>query len=568
MVVTSVGTTLYAWLAGPLMGTLYGAARGNAGSHPDIPIVGSLGSFAEPSVILAGLVVLIAIIKGIASYAQSLWLARLQQDAVRDLRVVVYEHLLRVVPSALITESRGELGAKVASDVSQIESLVNIAFAPLARNLITAVALTALLVQLDPWLALLALAGLPPTVYAVARFARRTRQAYRDSHQAQSRIAGNVVEMAGNVALVRAYEAEGPSARAFGAQADRAREAAVSARRVGALLGPVVGLLGAVAIGVTLVVATARLDSGGIAPETYVSFFAALFFLYRPIQGLGASVGFASSGLAALDRVAALLALEREPDDPPGAVELHTMRESLELRDVSFAYGEHPVLRGVNLRLRRGESLAVVGPSGEGKTTLLLLLLGLIRPDSGQICIDGTDVATARRKSVRRQLAWVPQEPLLFADTVAANIALGDEAPDPARVDQAAKSAGAHEIIVALARGYDAILAEGGADLSVGQRQRICIARALYRGAPILLLDEPTAALDGVAEAELGRTIDALLGDEHTVILVSHRESTIRRADRVVVLEEGRIVEDGSPDDLWERRGAFRGLFPVSNLTV
>ena len=575
MAITSLTTALYAWLAGPLVGTLRAAAHGNGVSHPDIPIVGSPGTAPELALALAGLVVTTAIVRGLASYAQSLWLASLQQDAIRDLRVEVYEHLLSVVPSAMIGQAKGELGSKVSADVRNVESLINFAVAPLIGNAITAIALAVLLFNLDPVLATIALVGLPPVVFTVARFSRRMREAYRSSFESQSQIAGNVAEMAANVALVRAYEAEGPRARAFGAQADRARETALSARRESALLGPVIGVLGSLAVGFTLVFATERLEGASMAPEAYVSFFAALFFLYRPVQGLGGAAGFASSGLAALDRVRALLALEREVDDPPDAIAIPAMKDCLELRDVELAYGNRPVLRGVNLRLQRGESLAIVGPSGEGKTTLLLVLLGLLRPTAGEILIDGAPVSRATRASVRRQLGWVPQEPVLFADTILANVALGDERPDRERAERALGMAGARRIVDALPLGLDSIVAEGGADLSVGERQRICIARALYRRAPILLLDEPTAALDGGAEAELGRTIDALLAQEDdpdssqamtsrasTVILVSHRESTVRRADRVVVLVDGVIAEDGAPDDLWARRGAFRNLFP------
>ena len=564
MAITSLTTALYAWLAGPLVGTLRAAADGHAVSHPDIPIVGSAGTASELAMILAGLVVTTAIVRGLASFAQSLWLARLQQDAIRDLRVEVYEHLLSVVPSAMIGQAKGELGAQVSADVRNVESLINFALAPLVGNTITAIALTWLLFDLDPLLAAVALVGLPPVIFVVARVSRRIREAYKSSYQAQSRIAGNVAEMAGNVALVRAYEAEGPRARAFEAQADHARDAALTARRASALLGPVVGAVGALAVGGTLVFATHRLADAGMAPEAYVSFFAALFFLYRPVQGLGGAAGFASSGLAALDRVSALLALEREADDPRDAVPIAPMEDHLELRDVTFAYADRPILRGVNLRLQRGQSLAIVGPSGEGKTTLLLILLGILRPTSGDIFIDRAPVARAARASVRRQLAWVPQEPVLFADTILKNVALGDARPDRDRAQRALEMAGAARVVEALPLGLDTLVAEGGADLSVGERQRICVARALYRRAPILLLDEPTASLDGAAEAELGRTIDALLAGESTVILVSHRQSTVRRADRVVVLVDGVIAEDGSPEDLWQRHGAFRTLFPAA----
>jgi len=561
--VLSATTALYAWLAGPLLGALYGAARGNSPSAPDIPVLGTVDTAMELALILSGALVAVAIVRGLASYAQAVWTASLQLGVVRELRIAVYEHLLAVVPGALLAHSRGELGERVSADVQRVESLISVAIAPLVRNGITAIALIVLAFSLDPLLAAVALVGLGPLVWYVARAARRLREAWRRSHDAQARIAGDVSEVAGMVALVRAYEAEGRASRTFGRRVDDAHDTAHRARRWSALLGPVLGVMGAAAAGITVILGTWRLEAGAVSADTYVSFFAAMFFLYRPVQGLGALAGHASAGLAALDRVGAMLELERETADREDASDLPPMEEQLELEGVTFAYGDARVLNGVDLRIRRGESVAIVGPSGEGKTTLLLVLLGILPPTGGAVRIDGRDVAAATRDSLRRQFAWVPQEPTLFADTVLANVALADERPDRARAEACARAAGAHDFISGLSRGYDTNLAEGGADLSVGQRQRICIARALYRAAPVLLLDEPTASLDGGAEAELGRTIEGLLG-ERTVILVSHRESTIRRADRVLLLSGGRIAEDRRPEEL----DALPGSVGVSDVTA
>jgi len=563
--VTSGSTAVYAWLAGPATTALYAAA-----SHSTIP--GELPSTLRTltsdvrgaAIVLAVAIAATAIARSLATFGSAALLARIQQGLVRDLRLAVHAHLLGVLPGTLLAHPAGGLAARIAGDVQQVESLVGLALAPLARGVLTTFALGALALSVDPVLGVVALSALPFAAWLTARAGRRIRRDQRAAMRQTADLAGSVGETVQLLAVVRAYGGEATAREAFASDADIVRDLTVSARTRAAAVGPLIGGLLGVALAVTLVIASLRLAEGTLGAEAYVTFFAAVFFMYRPLSSLGFSVGAASASLAALDRVEGLLALEQAPAEPEDAVVLAALEQTLEVRKLSLSYGEREVLSEIDLTVQRGESLAIVGANGEGKTTLLLAIMGLVGPSTGEVLIDGQPVSRATRASVLRQFAWVSQEPMLFADTVLANIALGDGQPDLDRARVAARAAGAEELISRLPEGFDTVIAPGGGDLSVGERQRLCLARALYREAPVLLLDEPTAALDGPGARELGDTIESLLG-HCTAIVVSHRESTVRRADRVVVLAGGRIVQDGRPADLGQRPGAYRELFaPLS----
>jgi ABC-type multidrug transport system fused ATPase/permease subunit len=513
--------------------------------------------------VLAGALIAVAVLRGVASYTANVLGARLEEEVVRELRLRMHEHLLRVSTRTLAQQRRGELGARLGLEVGRVRALVSVGILGGFRQIATALALSALLLSLDLVVGGIAVASLPPLAFVITRLTRKTRRAWRNSLDAQSGLAGSATEMAGLVPLVRAYEGEAQIQAGFERQADEALAASIRAARAHARINPAVELVAAVAVsGVVLLLAT-RMSGAGLEPAVAASLLVSLFLLYRPIRALGPITQLVATGLAALDRVEEVLALPVEPAGGP--VELPRMQREITLAGVSFAYGDRDVLTEVDLTFRAGEAVALVGASGEGKTTLLLLLLGLIRPTRGVIRIDGVEVREVTPASLRRQFGWVAQEPLLFADTVLGNIAFGDRVPDRGRAEAAARGAGAHGFVSALENGYDTLLDEAGTNLSVGQRQRLCIARALYRDAPVLLLDEPTSALDPEAEEELSRTIESLLvGGERTVVLASHRESTVRRADRVVVLAGGRVVEEGTPTDLLARDGTYRALFVQS----
>lgn len=604
MALLALTTSGYAYLVGPLLRFVYADDGGDlARVLSSLPASwstfllstsrairsGGPGDAGNVALALAFTLVVVSGVKGAAMFGERQLMARIGQEVVRGLRVRLFDHLLVVQPQALLAERRGDLAARISSDVLQIQSAVTWGVASVARDVLQLVALVALAIRLDPVLAGIATLALPVVALSLYRLARRLRREEKAIWDHHGKLFSVAAETVGIVPLVRAYGAEPRARRVWRRLTDLVHHAAIKASRTAAASSPITEVLGAFAIAGTLGYASMRIRSGELAPETFVSFFAAIFLLYAPIKGLGGTGTTMAQGLAALDRMDALFGLPSEPLDPDDAVPVGPLRERLEVLDVHVAYpvGQeghslldapapeepaagrrvHQVLRGVSFAIQAGESVALVGPSGGGKTTLVSVLLRLLEADSGEILWDGTPYSKATRASVRTQLAWVTQEPLILADTVLANIAFSDEHPDRERAEEAARGAAAHTFIEALPSGYDTPMAEAGARLSVGQRQRLCIARALYRRASLVVFDEPTSALDGQAEKELAETLERLVrpdvGGEPrpAALIISHRLSTVLRAHRALVLEDGQIVQSGRPDELLQADGPFRRMF-------
>ena len=556
MAVGSATTVAYAWLAGPLLGAIHAPSAAGA----PLEVLPSALS-GHSILLLAATVLAVTVARGVAGYGQRVLNARLGQDVVRRVRERMYHRLLHAAPSVLVSQRRGEIATRIASDALQLQQLVSTSFAGALGELVTLAGLAALAFSLDGPLTAVALAAVVPIGVIVWVLGRRIRRLNRALWGRLGDLSSHAAVLADAVPLIRAYGAEPRALDEIGRIAGDIEEGALRAERWAALAGPMVQLLGALSLVAAILIAGPRLVDGSLEPATFVSFFAAMFFVYRPVQSLGARAHQIASGLAALDGVDEVLDLEQEPVEPPDARTLAPIADAIELRGVRFGYRpDQPVLDGLDLEIGAGESVALVGPSGEGKTTLVMLLLGLLRADEGSVAIDGVEVGAATRASWRGQFAWVTQEPLVFHDTVIANVTLADPAPDEARVTEALEMAGATELVARLPNGLDTILGEGGRDLSAGQRQRLCIARALYRASPILVFDEATSSLDGPSERAIGETIERLMG-ERTVIVISHQARTVWRATRAVVMVGGRVVEAGAPAELWKTEGRFHELF-------
>ena len=302
--------------------------------------------------------------------------------------------------------------------------------------------------------------------------------------------------------------------------------------------------------------------SGTLDPGHFVSFFASVIMLYNPIKSLGRIGEVTSSGVAAAQRLFEFLDLPVGVEDRPSARELSGFGSAIEFQDVRFSYGEQEVLQGVSFQARRGEVLALVGPSGAGKSTLVHLIPRFFDVTGGQIQIDGSDIRDFTLASLRRHIGIVTQDVVLFNDTVWANIAYGCERPDSARLRDVAHKANALDFIEALPQQFETRIGEGGIRLSGGQRQRIAIARALWKDAPILILDEATSSLDSQSECEVQAALESLM-TQRTTLVIAHRLSTILRSDRILVLENGRIVEQGKHGELLSRAGLYHHLYEL-----
>jgi len=544
-------TAFFAWAAGPAIQLIFQP------NSMDSALYVALHQNSRAAVLTLAFGLLgVGLVRALASYAGSMRMLRIEEDILAALRTRLHERVLGRDLGRAAPGSAAELGARIAYEVQAVRMVLSLGVAGTVNNVAVATGLAILAFRLDSLLATIGLVTLPLVALSTTRLARLARKAQRRSLSTQADLAARAGEDAAHVGAIRSAGAAARRRAGFDQGTARVREAAMRSGRLMALVGPTTQLAGAIAASLALVAAV-TVDRE-LSPQTWISLVAALLLIYRPVRGLSQTVHALSSGLASLDR---LEELENLPltTVAQGQDALPAMQRSLRLEGVHFSWptvsgtdGAAPVLDGVDLELRAGESVALVGESGVGKSTLLRIAAGLLAPSSGRVCVDDVDVSSVRGDDLPRSVGYVGQEAALFRGSVASNIALAELEPDAERVAQAAREAGADAFICKLPAGYDSILSADGRELSAGERQRLCIARALYAGAPLLILDEPTAALDAETEARLGETIDALAG-RHALLIASHRFETIARADRVVRLEGGKLHEtSGDPPEVEE----------------
>jgi len=511
---------------------------------------------------LPALFVLVFLVRSAADFLNGYSFQRIGFGATTDLRNDLYRRSLDQSARFHGEHPSGELVSRVVHDVGVLQGAISTRAVDLVQQSITLLALLVLLFSIHFQLALFCLVAAPALIYPIVRFSKGMR---RTSHRAQERtadLANLVSEVSRGHRVVKAFGMEEFEMGRFREATRRHLAANLRGQLLANLSSPVVESLGVLGAGAFLVFAGRAIQTGAMDSPTLIKFLLNLYMLYDPIRKLNKANLVVQQSLAAAQRIRSVFELPVEIADRAGARELAGFRDEIRFEDVGFRYDQREVLRGVSFTVRRGEAIAFVGPSGGGKTTLVNLLPRFFDVSEGRIAIDGVDVRDLTLASLRGAVALVTQETVLFNDTVRNNIAYGRSDLPLERVRDAARAAFADEFVVQMPQGYDTYVGEGGVRLSGGQRQRLAIARALLKDAPILILDEATSQLDTESESLVQQALANLMRGR-TTLVVAHRLSTVARADRIYVVEGGRIVEQGNHEELLRSGGTYRRLYEL-----
>jgi subfamily B ATP-binding cassette protein MsbA len=523
----------------------------------------------EDRSLIAALIIGFYIVKGLGSYFSAYLMADIGQRVVRDLRNRLLRHVLGQSTGFFARRTTGQLLSRLTNDVAQVQHAVSETVGDLLQESLALVGYASLLFYYDAGLALVCLTGAPLIVYPLAQLGRRLRRTTRRSQEALEHLSHVSAEAFLGHRIVKAFTAEEREAQKFEAASHRLYRTNMTVTRIVSVLPPLMELLGGMAIAVALWYGSRAIAAGRLTPGEFTSFVAALLLMYGPVKKLSRVNASLQQAIAAAERIFELLDQHTEVRERPGAPALMPFMRSIEFRDVVFAYDDasaRPILRHLTLTVSAGQMVAIVGRSGAGKTTLVNLLPRFYDVTSGAIRIDGVDIRDVTIASLRAQIGIVTQETVLFDDTVARNIAYGVPGASQAEIEAAARAANAHDFILALPDQYETSIGERGQRLSGGQRQRIAIARAILKNSPILILDEATSALDSESELLVQEALANLMMNR-TSFVIAHRLSTIRRADAIVVMERGRVVEIGRHDDLVTRpHGTYARLHALQLL--
>ena len=507
-------------------------------------------------------VIFIYTAKGICSYGQMVLMNYIGLRVVADLRSRIYQQIQKQSLSFFTKHPTGVLMSRITNDAGTLQGAVSDAVTTMFKDSFTLIGLVFVIFYRDWKLAVIAMFVFPLIIYPIVKFGKKMRSVSTRTQITMGTLTTLLHETISGTRIVKAFGMEDYENRRFSEENERFFKLNIKAVSINAASSPFMEFLGGIGIAAIVLYGGLQVIKGGATPGTFFSFLTALIMLYEPVKRLTNMNNTIQQGIAGAQRVFSIIDMEPEISNSEQAVPLPRISQGIDIENVNFRYEETAVLKNINLSIRSGEVVAFVGMSGGGKTTLVNLIPRFYDVSGGRILIDGHDVRDVTIESLREQIAMVTQQTILFNDTVKNNIAYGDIQRSEEEIIQAAQAAYAHDFIVQLPLGYDTVIGEQGTKLAGGERQRISIARAILKDAPILILDEATSSLDTEAEIEVQEALDNLMTGR-TTLMIAHRLSTIRNADRIIVLVNGKIVEEGTHEYLLERKGEYFKLYQM-----
>jgi subfamily B ATP-binding cassette protein MsbA len=531
------------------------------------PVVDVLLIKGQQHILIIVAIVVAFSIRGSFRFIQNYLMKAVGARIVRDLRDKLYGHMTYLPMSRFGTDSTGSLMSRVINDAGLMQEFLAFRVKDMFVSGGTIIVLTGYAIYLRWDATLIAFVVLPAVLFAVGKLGRKLRVVIKRAQHRISDITESLSEGLSGIKIIKAFSTEDSEVQSVKAKNQDYYSEIMRSTKIEEATGLIMDAVGGIGAALIVLYGSKLIAGGEMTPGEFLSYLTAVMLIMTPAKRLAqVNMGF-QMAIAVLGRIDETLAIEKEPD---GTVELGKLQKEIRYENVSMKYPgrEEYALYDVNLTVKRGEMVAIVGRSGSGKTTLVDLLARFYPPTSGMIYFDGIDTSTVVLRSLRRQIGIVSQDVILFNDTVKANITYGSADVSDAAAVEAAKAAHAHEFIEALPQGYDTPIGQRGVLLSGGQRQRISIARAIINDPPILVLDEATSALDTQSELIVQKALDELMeksAHQRTTFVIAHRLSTIKKADRIVILDSGKVVEEGSHEELLARDGIYKRLHSLQH---
>ena len=543
MLVIAGTTSFHAWLIKPALDSVFVEKDYHALIY--IPII----------------VLIVTFVKGFATYFQLLTMNYLNLRVTSEMRIRLYRHFITSDISKLHSKSSGDMIASIIGEIGAVVNLISISLNGFVKQLLTIIALVVVMFNQSLELSLVAFIGFPLAVYPIYKLGKKLRNLSFKNQEMAGKFNSQMSDTLQYSKLVKAYHCEEFEVKRMSLIIDSIYKMGKKLSRISLISSPFVESLAGFGVAAVIWYGGHQVISGTTTPGAFFSFFAAMMMAYRPLKAVSGMNSSVQMGLAAASRLYTLLDEKPKIFDKPNAIDLKEVKGDVEFENVQFSYDENKItLDNVNFKVKAGQSVALVGHSGGGKSTIMSMILRFYDPNLGSIKLDGHNISDLTLKSLRSSMSVVNQEVMLFDDTILENIRYGKVDATEEQILRASKMAEADEFIQELPEKYNSRVGQNGIRLSGGQRQRIAIARAILYDAPILLLDEATSSLDPISEKLIKDALNSLMKNR-TSIIIAHRLSTIIHCDKIVVISNGRVVEEGSHKELLEKNGAYSNLY-------